>query len=261
MNQVAENPAKNCGGENAPKSGANDANPLACKKSRSFFRKRMNRIDWLMALAGAYCVISVMMNLLCMKPLSFGTGFIWMDGGLIVSWIVFMISNVITEVYGKRRAIVVAGIATVVAFFVSIVAVVEVRIPTLPEYAEQAEHFANIFSNGPRTIVSSAIAFFIGNVINVEIIDRFRKRAVACNNDSAIRFTFRAVISTIVGQFADNMLFQGLAFAPLGISLYEMRWVDISPAVVTSTFIETTVEAFFIGFVTIPLTKYLKRMN
>lgn len=240
MNQVTENPAKTA----QQTSGG-------CRITKS---------EWLLALTGTYCVISVMMNLLCMKPMSFGTGFIWMDGGLLISWVVFLISNVITEVYGKRPAIVVAGIATVVAFFSSVIAAVEVYLPTLPEYAEQAEHFANIFSNGPRTILSSATAFFIGNVINVEIIDRFRLRAAANSNDNAARFTFRAVFSTIAGQLVDNALFQTLAFAPVGFSVYEMRWQDIGTAVATGTVIETVVEACFIGFITIPLTKYLKRL-
>ena len=220
-------------------------------------RLRPGRKEWLLGLTGAYCVISVMMNLLCMKPLSFGTGFVWMDGGLVISWMVFLISNVITEAYGKREAIAVAGIATVVAFAMSIVGVIEVRLPTLPEYAEQAEHFANIFSNGPRTIISSALAFFIGNVINVEIIDRLRRRAARRRNDNAARFTGRAVFSTVVGQFVDNGLVQTLAFAPVGLSVYEMRMVDIATAVATGTIIETVIEGCFVGLVTIPLTRFL----
>lgn len=153
----------------------------------------LRKADWLLGLTGAYCAISVMMNLLCTKPMSFGTGFVWMDGGLLISWIVFMISNVVTEVYGKRQAIIMAGVATIVAFFVNVVAALEVHLPTLPEYAGQADHFAHIFSNGPRTILSSAIAFFIGNAVNCEIIDRFRRRAEEERNDNGWRFTFRAV--------------------------------------------------------------------
>jgi len=252
MNQVSEHPVKT------------DVRRIPCPSkaiTSLFSRTTFSKNDWLLALSGAYCVVSVMMNLLCMKPLSFGTGFIWMDGGLLVSWMVFLISNVLTEAYGKRQAIVVAGIATVVAFAVSIIAAIEVHIPTLPEYSEQATHFSSIFSNGPRTIVSSALAFFIGNLINVEIIDRFRLRAVSRGNDNNARFAARAVFSTIVGQFVDNGLFQCLAFAPIGFSVYEMRWVDICTAVLTGTVIETVVESFFIGLITIPLTKRLRRMQ
>lgn len=267
MNQVAEHPDKTVVEQNLcfsePKEDKVKMQQIEsfCLTFFSSRKLRLKKSDWLLALTGAYCVISVMMNLLCMKPMSFGTNFIWMDGGLLISWIVFLISNVITEVYGKREAIVVAGIATIIAFMMSIIAALEVFLPTLPQYNAQAEHFANIFSNGPRTITSSAIAFFLGNLINVEIIDRLRNKAKTLNNDNTKRFNFRAVLSTIVGQFADNAMFQIFAFAPIGISIFEMQWKDIGSAIAMSTIVETIIESFFIGFVTIPLTRYLKKLN
>lgn len=184
-----------------------------------------------------------------------------MDGGLLVSWIVFLISNVITEVYGKKTAIYVASIAAIVALFVSVVAALEVHIPSLPQYAEQSEHFANVFSNGPRTIVASAIAFWVGNFVNVEIIARLKNIALRHQNDNSKRFVFRAIFSTIIGQFVDNGLFQTLAFAPIGLSLFEMQWQDIMTAVVMSTIVETTIESFFVPIVTIPFCKKLQKME
>ncbi len=211
-----------------------------------------NRQTWLLLLAGAYSVICVMMNYLCMKPISFGTGFIWMDGGLLVSWTVFLISNVIVEAYDKKTAIQVSAIATVLAFAVSVLAAIEVHLPTLPQYAMQADHFAHIFSNGPRTIVSSALAFFVGNVVNVEII-----AALKNNGRRLMPFWGRAVLSTIVGQLVDNSLFQVLAFAPIGLSVYEMYWRDIWTAVGMSSLFETVVEMFFVPLITLPLTNYI----
>lgn len=221
------------------------------------FQYRLDSQGWLLALTGAYCVIAVMMNYLCMKPLTFGTSFVWMDGGLVVSWMVFLISNVITEVYGKKVAVRVAAIAGVVAFFTSLVAMLEVFLPTLPEYHDQSVHFAHIFGNAPRTIVSSALAFFLGNLVNVEIIDVMKRRVAGRDNGG--RFFSRAVFSTIIGQLVDNGVFQVVAFAPVGLSIYEMRWVDIFTAVGMSTVFEASVEALFVPVLTIPLTKYLKK--
>lgn len=225
----------------------------------SILKINLSRAEWLLFLTGVYSVISVMMNFLCMKPLSFGSTFIWMDGGLIVSWIVFLVSNVITEVYGKRTAIIVAGFATAVALFISIIAATEVYIPTLPEYEEQSTHFAYIFSNGPRTILSSALAFFMGNLVNVEIIDKMKKATLSVRQDNSRYFICRAVVSTIIGQMVDNGLFQILAFAPISLSVYEMRWIDIFTAIGSSTILETVVESFFVPFITIPLTRYLQQ--
>jgi len=221
---------------------------------------------WLLMLTGTYCVISVMMNYLCMKPMSFGTGFIWMDGGLLISWIVFLISNVIVEAYDKRTAIIITGIAAILTLLISCLGWLEVQLPTLTQYETQAEHFAYIFSNGPRTIISSVIAFFVGNVVNISVIAKLKGRTSSYrleDGTSCLQFRgerafwLRAVISTIIGQIVDNSLFQVLAFAPIGLSLYEMHWRDIWTAVGMSSAFETLVEAFFVPLITLPLTRHI----
>jgi len=216
---------------------------------------------WLLMLTGTYCVISVMMNYLCMKPMSFGTGFIWMDGGLLISWIVFLISNVIVEAYDKHTAIIITGIAAALTLLISCLGWVEVQLPTLLQYHDQAEHFAYIFSNGPRTILSSIIAFFVGNVVNITIIAWLKTSPLQRGLGGVSSFWLRAVISTIIGQIVDNSLFQVLAFAPIGLSLYEMHWRDIWTAVGMSSAFETLVEAFFVPLITLPLTRHIYSLD
>lgn len=217
--------------------------------------------DGLIALSALYCTVAVAMNWMCMKALSFGTSFIWMDGGLLISWVVFLTSTIITEVYGKEEAIKVSTVSAIISFVISTIAAIEVYIPTLPEYAEQAYCFSQIFSNGPRTIISSVSAFWLGNVIHVEIIDRLKQKAEARHPGSKGMLAFRSVVSTVIGQFCDNALFQYLAFMPLGISAYEMGWMDIFTCVVTGTILETIVESFFIPFITIPVTAKLQQLK
>ena len=50
-----------------------------------------------------------------------------------------------------------------------------------------------------------------------------------------------------------------LAFAPIGISVYEMAWFDIMTAVLSGTEIELVVESCFVPFLTIPLTRWLQK--
>ncbi len=192
-----------------------------------------------------------MMNYLCMKPLSFGTDFIWMDGGLLISWLVFMISDILVEVYGKRVAMMVTCIAAGIVLLMSVIASLEVLLPTLPEYANQAEHFAYIFSNGPRTILSSVAAFWLGNMVNVELMAR----------NANLRFWPRVVIATLLGQMVDNATFQILAFAPIGLNLFEMRWRDIWTAIGMSTAFETMVEALLVPVLALPLVRYMKQLK
>lgn len=214
--------------------------------------------DYLLFLAIALAVVSTTMNIFCMKSLSFGTPIIICDAGLIVSWGVFLISNVITEVWNEKTAIKLVTFSAFVTFFIMIIARLIVEIPTLPDYYEQADAFAKIFSNGPRTIIASITAFLVGNYVNVHIIQKVKD--YLANKDNKIFFFLRASFSTLIGQMVDNALFMFLAFAPIGLSVYEMNVFDIITAVLSGTFIELVVETCLVPFITIPLTAHIKRV-
>lgn len=224
-------------------------------------KKRLTSSEWLIALAVTYTVITVTMNIFCMKALSFGTPVIICDGGLLISWGIFLISNVIIEVWGEEKSIKIINIAAIVSFVAMIIGRVIVFIPTLPEYKEQAEAFALVFSNGPRTIISSAMAFWCGNVINVHIIAKMKESIERKHSDNRLWFFFRATFSTLIGQLMDNAIFMTLAFAPVGLSLYEMAWKDILSSVLSGTLIELVVEASLVPFITIPLTGHIRKIK
>ncbi len=224
-------------------------------------KTKLNSYEWLIALAVTYTVITVTMNIFCMKALSFGSPIIICDGGLIISWGIFLISNVIIEVWGKEKSIKIINIAAVVSFSAMIIGRIIVFIPTLPEYKEQADAFALVFSNGPRTIISSSLAFWCGNIINVHIIAKMKERVERKHRDNKLWFFFRASFSTLIGQLIDNALFMTLAFAPVGLSVYEMAWKDIISSVLSGTLIELVVESSFVPFITIPLVKHINKIR
>ncbi len=214
--------------------------------------------DYLLFLAIALAVISTTMNIFCMKSLSFGTPIILCDAGLLISWGVFLISNVITEVWNEKTALKLVTFSALASFFIMVIARAIVFIPTLPDYHDQADAFARIFSNGPRTIISSITAFLIGNYVNVHIIQKI-KDALA-NRDNRVFFFLRASFSTLVGQLIDNAVFMFMAFAPIGLSVYEMNIFDIITAVLSGTVIELVVESCLVPFITIPLTGHIKKV-
>lgn len=224
-------------------------------------KKTFSSQEWLLVLTAVYTTIAVTMNIFCMKSLSFGTGIIICDAGLLVSWGVFLTSNVIVEVWDEETSIKVVNVAAVITFFALVLGRIIVFIPTLPDYEDQASAFAQIFSNGPRTILSSITAFYLGNLINVKIIARMKRWIEEKRKDNGLHFFSRASFSTLIGQLADNFIFMILAFAPIGLSVYEMAWFDILTAVLSGTVIELVVEATLVPFITIPLVKHIKAIR
>jgi len=224
-------------------------------------KSKLSSQECLIALSVVFVVVAVTMNIFCMKSLSFGTSIIICDGGLLISWAVFLISNVIVEVWDERTSVVLVSFAAVVSFVVMLIGRLIVLIPTLPEYAEQADAFARVFSNGPRTIIASVVAFWTGSFINVHIIYKIRMALEKMHTDSKFRLFLRAAFSTLVGQLADNAIFMTLAFAPIGLSVYEMSWFDILTAVLSGTVIELVVESCLVPFITIPLVGRIRRIR
>ena len=215
---------------------------------------KVNKWEVLAILSAVYCAFTCIMNLFEMKTLGTET-FAVGGGGVMVSWAVFMIMDIVTELYGEKMAIKVYTIAGIVNLVIVILAQVIIAIPGV--YPEQNAAFAQIFSNGVRTAFSSFAAFWCGNFVNVHIMAKMK--ASRGDKDTKGWLFVRAVLSTILGQFVDNMLFATLAFAPIGLSLFEMNWKDIFTSSVMGVFNETVIEMLFVPFITIPLSVKLSK--
>ena len=224
-------------------------------------RKQLTSAQALICLSVLYVVVSVMMNIFCMKPLSFGSSIIVCDAGLLISWLVFLFLNIVVEVWDEKTAMMLVKFAALVSFCVMVLSRIIVFIPSLPEYEEQVSAFALVFSNGPRTIIASVLAFLIGNSINSHIIYTIKTVLERKNKDNKVLFFLRAVFSSLVGQLADNSAFMLLAFAPVGLSVYEMPLFDIFTAVLSGTVIELVVESLCVPFITMPLTRKIKAIK
>ena len=216
----------------------------------------VKKAKWLGVFMAIYSVFVVVQNLFEMKTL--GTPeFAFAGGGIILSWATFMITDITTELFGKKDTIKLYTIAGILNLFIVVLAQIVIAIPGV--YEEQNIAFAQIFSNGIRTALASFTAFWFGNYINVYIMDKLRNKAAEKNKESAKGLLFfRAVLSTIFGQFVDNMLFATLAFAPIGLSLFETSWTTILTTSLFGTCMESIIESVFVPFITIPVTNKIK---
>lgn len=215
--------------------------------------KELKKQKYLGVFMAIYAVFTVVQNLFEMKTL--GTAkFSFAGGGIMLSWATFMIMDITTEVFGKKATMKVYTFAGLLNLFIVLLAQIVIAIPGV--YPEQNAAFAQIFSNGIRTALSSFAAFWFGNFVNMQIMAGMKAKA---HSNSKFLFFLRAVISTIFGQFVDNLLFATLAFAPIGLSAFEMAWKDILTSSLFGTFVETVVESCFVPFITIPVARKIEK--
>ena len=149
-----------------------------------------------------FCVCLIAANTLETKQISV-LG-ISLTGGLIVFPISYIINDCVCEVWGfqKARLLIWTGFA-MNFFFVSMGALCD-WIPGAPYWTNEAGFHA-IFGLAPRVAAASFVAFIVGSFANAYVMSKMKIR------DKGRNFSLRAILSTIVGESFDSVIFFPLA--------------------------------------------------
>ena len=204
--------------------------------------------QWAMVIIlSIYMMGSLAQNVLAIK--SFGTPtFAVATAGTLISWLVFLAMDLITEIWGKKPAIRIFWLSAILNLIYAGIVWIAIVIPgTSPDYIDP--QYATILGTSWRIALGSIVAFICGNYLNTGIMYIMRVRSKDKKKTGG--FIARALISTFVGQFADNALFYLIAFSPLGISSVEHSWLFLLEMTACVTLIETLLEVLIS-----PLTAY-----
>lgn len=149
-----------------------------------------------------FCVCLIAANILETKQISV-LG-ISLTGGLIVFPISYIINDCVCEVWGfqKARLLIWTGFA-MNFFFVAMGALCD-WIPGASYWTNEAGFHA-IFGLAPRVAAASFIAFIVGSFANAYVMSKMKIR------DKGRNFSLRAILSTIVGESFDSVIFFPLA--------------------------------------------------
>lgn len=149
-----------------------------------------------------FCVCLIAANILETKQISV-LG-ISLTGGLIVFPISYIINDCVCEVWGfqKVRLLIWTGFA-MNFFFVAMGALCD-WIPGAPYWTNEAGFHA-IFGLAPRVAAASFVAFIVGSFANAYVMSKMKIR------DKGRNFSLRAILSTIVGESFDSVIFFPLA--------------------------------------------------
>ena len=195
----------------------------------------------------ALFVVSVItMNLLANKTL-FQTGYLAIDGGILISWLSFMCMDVVAKHFGPKAA----TRLSIFALFVNLlVCFIFYIVSIIPSNADDYSKFNEIFGGTWFILVSSSIAFLcsaiINNFSNYLIGKTFKK-----NPDGKLAFVTRSYISTFIGQFCDNLIFAMLTFmvfAPIFWDGFHWTFVQCVTCSLIGAALELVLEVVFSPF-------------
>ncbi|MDH6305310.1 putative integral membrane protein (TIGR00697 family) [Parabacteroides sp. PF5-5] len=167
--------------------------------------------------------------------------------GLIVFPISYIINDCIAEVYGykKARLIIWSGFAS--NFLVVFFSQLAILLPGAPFWEGEAG-FNFVFGLAPRIVAGSFIAFLTGSFLNAYIMSKMKIASKGKN------FSLRAIVSTVVGESADSLIFFPIAFWGL------MPTRELIVMIIAQTVLKSLYEIFVLP-VTIRVVKYIKKIE
>lgn len=198
-----------------------------------------------MLLGILFCVCLVASNLLETKVVQLWG--ITATAGLIVFPISYIINDCIAEVWGFKKARLIIWSGFAMNFLVIGFAQLAVMLPAAP-FWEGEEGFNFVFGMAPRIAVASLMAFLVGAFLNAYVMSKMK---VASNGK---HFSLRAIVSTLVGESADSLIFFPIAFGGL-IPVNELLIMVATQAVLKSLY-----EVVILP-VTIYVVKYIKKVD
>jgi len=169
----------------------------------------------LMLLMGMFAAFFVMANFLATKQTVVGP--LTLTLGLLAFPFMFLVTDIVNEVYGKDTAKMVIRNGFIVMIFAVIVTQIAVRIPPAPHFAgEGQEAFAMVFGLVPRITLASLVAYLCSQYHDVWAFAFWRKIT------GEKHLWLRNNLSTISSQAIDSVIFIGIAF--IGVVPLEVLW-------------------------------------
>ena len=189
------------------------------------------------------CLIAA--NLLETKVIQVGS--LTVTAGLLVFPISYIINDCIAEVWGFKKARLIIWSGFAMNFFVVGLGLIAVAIPAAP-FWEGEEHFDFVFGMAPRIVAASLMAFLVGSFLNAYVMSKMKIASQGRN------FSARAILSTIVGETADSLIFFPIAFGAI------IAWKELLIMMGLQIVLKSMYEVIILP-VTIRVVKVIKKVD
>ena len=189
-----------------------------------------------------FTISVVTMNILANKTI-YQSGWLAIDGGILVSWLSFLCMDIVTKAFGPKASTKLSVFAMCVNLLVCFIFFVVSIIPTEEDFTA----FNTIIGGTWFILLSSTVAFItsavINNFMNWGIGKLFRK-----NPDGKFAYIARSYISTFIAQFFDNFVFALLTFtvfAPIFWDGFSWTYLQCFSCSVLGALLELLMEVIF----------------
>lgn len=203
-----------------------------------------------LCLAILFVVCLIVSNLVEIKTVSLGL--ITVTAGMAVFPVSYIINDCITEVYGFRHARLVIWLGFAMNLLTALILHLAIWLPGGPEWHSQ-EAMEAVYGGVPRIMAASFAAFICGSMVNAYVMSRM-KRSAQGKSRATVRFSLRAIVSTLWGESIDSLVFFPIAFGGI------YSWDTIFSLIVAQALLKTLYEIIILP-VTITVVRKLKQVE
>ena len=132
---------------------------------------------------------------------------ITMTGAVFIFPITYIVSDLVSEVYGYRWSRMTCYLGFAANLFATIVFSLVIESPA-PSYWQNQEAFQTVLGSTPRILIASLLAFVVGDFVNDRIFAKMKSKYP----NSIKGFGVRAIFSSLMGELVDSLIFLPLAF-------------------------------------------------
>jgi hypothetical protein len=184
-------------------------------------------------------------NLISSKIIALGNWYV--PAGVMIFPISYILNDVVAEVWGFRKARLIIW----TGFIINLVAVLfyslSVSWPAAPFWQNQ-DAFVTVLSSTPRIAAASLMAYLVGSFLNAYVMSALKIRSKGRN------FSFRAILSTILGEGADSAIFITVAFAGI------IPWSQLPMMILTQAIVKILFEIVLLPL-TVHVVKLIKKID
>ena len=169
--------------------------------------KKLKKVSELQLFLSVLFVTSLLIsNIITAKQVLLPFG-ITMTGAVFIFPVTYTLSDLFSEVYGYRWS----RITCYLAFAMNLLMVLLfslVIVTPAPDYWTNQEAFQTVLGSTPRVLAASLLAFILGDMVNDKVFRRMKEK----HPNELKGFGWRAILSSLVGELVDSLIFLPLAF-------------------------------------------------
>jgi len=211
--------------------------------NEGIMEKVLKYIDIITALFVAVLLIS---NITSTKIVSLGW---WLsfDGGTFLFPLSYIFGDVLTEVYGYKRARRVIWLGFLANLLMALIVIIVGKLPAASDWHNQQAYDA-VLGLAPRIVLASLIAYLAGEFLNSYILAKLKILT------HGRHLWVRTIGSTLAGQVADTLLFVVIAFGGI------LPWSLVATVIISNYIFKCGVEIVLTP-VTYKAVNWLKRQE